>query len=205
MALNSWQINSKYSNYQPSTLFSSTLTTAKPKPHKSKPYSLPASSLFCQISSLTNTKTHPVSHHIALTQTSPIPTLPAPSTVPRKPCKGCELANNSFQPHVHAAECLTTWETPFSLEKKLVESCKYPQEVIDSVNAAMLAGLAPLTKITYVAGLLRWSQYCNLMKIPETDRMPASDILIIGFMGYHLDKVSGSTVKNWLTGLRAWH
>ncbi|KAE9395629.1 DNA breaking-rejoining enzyme, partial [Gymnopus androsaceus JB14] len=80
-----------------------------------------------------------------------------------------------------------------------------PEEVIKAGNAVMLAGLAPSTMTTYAAGLLRWSQYCDLMKIPEVDRMPASDVLIIGFMGFHMGKVSGGTVKNWLAGLRAWH
>ncbi|KAE9401680.1 hypothetical protein BT96DRAFT_991847 [Gymnopus androsaceus JB14] len=35
--------------------------------------------------------------------------------------------------------------------------------------------------------------------------MPASDVLIIGFMGFHMGKVSGGMVKNWLAGLRTWH
>lgn len=80
----------------------------------------------------------------------------------------------------------------------------FPQSVIDLGNT-MLAGLAPLTMTTYAAGLLRWSQYCDLRKIPEMDRMPVSDILIIGFMGHHMGKVLSGTVKNWLAGLHAWH
>ncbi|KAE9384888.1 hypothetical protein BT96DRAFT_1094218 [Gymnopus androsaceus JB14] len=35
--------------------------------------------------------------------------------------------------------------------------------------------------------------------------MPASEDLIIGFVGFHIGNVSGSSVKGWLAGLRAWH
>jgi hypothetical protein len=35
--------------------------------------------------------------------------------------------------------------------------------------------------------------------------MPAGEELITGFIGFHLGKVSGDSVKNWLSGLCAWH
>jgi hypothetical protein len=43
------------------------------------------------------------------------------------------------------------------------------------------------------------------MGISEDDRMPASDRLIIGFIGHHSGKVSGKTIGNWLSGIRLWH
>lgn len=189
--------------YPPSTLFSVTTTLSKPTlpPRKIKPDPFPLHPfpLF---------GLHPTNSHTPKTppaNTQPIPTAPEASTAPRKPHKGRELTESSLRPRVRAAERLSTWETPFSLEKKSAELAKFPREVIDSGNTVMLAGLAPSTMTTYAAGLLRWSQYCDSMNISEEDRMPASDILIIGFMGFHMGKVSGSTVKNWLAGLRAWH
>ncbi|KAJ3913316.1 hypothetical protein F5877DRAFT_83931 [Lentinula edodes] len=43
------------------------------------------------------------------------------------------------------------------------------------------------------------------MGISEDDRMPASDRLIIGFIGHYAGKVSGKSISNWLSGLRLWH
>ncbi|THU92467.1 hypothetical protein K435DRAFT_603684, partial [Dendrothele bispora CBS 962.96] len=61
------------------------------------------------------------------------------------------------------------------------------------------------TKETYAAGLLRFHQYCDHFRISEDLRMPADKTLVAGFIGFYMGKVSGSTVNNWLSGLKLWH
>ncbi|KAJ3820815.1 hypothetical protein F5880DRAFT_1668389 [Lentinula raphanica] len=35
--------------------------------------------------------------------------------------------------------------------------------------------------------------------------MPASITLVLGFIGHYMGTVSGSTIRSWLSGIRAWH
>ncbi|KAJ7652617.1 hypothetical protein B0H17DRAFT_1214879 [Mycena rosella] len=54
----------------------------------------------------------------------------------------------------------------------------------------MLLGLDEGTRSNYGAGLLRFTQFCDVLAIREEARMPASA---------HL------TLNNWLAGLKTWH
>ncbi|KAE9389717.1 DNA breaking-rejoining enzyme, partial [Gymnopus androsaceus JB14] len=109
------------------------------------------------------------------------------------------------RPNIRAKDRLHAWQTPFSIEKRLTNSSIFPPEIIELGDKAVFAGLADSTKQSYGAGPLRWNQFCDQMSIPESLRMPANETLIIAFIGFHMGKVSGSCVKNWLSGLRAWH
>ncbi|KAJ3831531.1 hypothetical protein F5878DRAFT_549431, partial [Lentinula raphanica] len=70
---------------------------------------------------------------------------------------------------------------------------------------AVSAGLADSTKTSYGAGILRFNQFCDLMGVAETLRMPADKTLIIGFVGHHMGSKSGSCIKSWLSAIQAWH
>src|SRR5438309_2165855 len=65
--------------------------------------------------------------------------------------------------------------------------------------------LAPATKITYAAGILRFNKFCNLWNVDEKARMPASPVLLMAFVGQVRGHYAGSTVCSWLAGIRAWH
>ncbi|KAJ7602676.1 hypothetical protein FB45DRAFT_1046703 [Roridomyces roridus] len=56
-----------------------------------------------------------------------------------------------------------------------------------------------------VAGLLHFTQFCNRLRIPERDRMPASRALLSGFVAEAAGTCTGKCIRNWLNGLRAWH
>ncbi|KAJ3764900.1 hypothetical protein FB446DRAFT_517515 [Lentinula raphanica] len=70
---------------------------------------------------------------------------------------------------------------------------------------AVSAGLADSTKTSSGAGILRFNQFCDLMGVAETLRMPADETLIIGFVGHHMGSKSGSCIKSWLSAIQAWH
>lgn len=61
------------------------------------------------------------------------------------------------------------------------------------------------TRSAYGAGLLRFNQFCNKEEIPESRRMPASDILLGAFISEYSGARSGSAIRNWLSGLHLWH
>lgn len=157
------------------------------------------------------------SHHIPNLPTSStssastqnrIPNTITPSTsssFARKPQKGREINNNSFRPHVKADERLQKWTTPYSLEQRSYNLSKFPKAIIDAGDDIVATAFAPGSKTTYAAGLLRFNQFCDKFNIDERDRMPVHEILLIGFIGHNRGQQSGKTMKNWLSGLKAWH
>jgi hypothetical protein len=92
--------------------------------------------------------------------------------------------------------------TPF------LSTCKWPLPFhLTSLNPPLkqFMALTPATKSTYGAGLLRFTQFCDKYKIPESDWMPASFLLLVAFISEHVGSVSGKTIRGWLSGLKAWH
>lgn len=69
----------------------------------------------------------------------------------------------------------------------------------------MLISIEVKTCENYGAGLLRFHQYCNLRKIPESLCMLAPDHLLALFITSWAGKVAGSTIQNWLAGIHFWH
>lgn len=136
---------------------------------------------------------------------SQIPVQPPDAPKGRKPQKGRELLNNKFRPHVLAARRLDSWSSPYAVTRKLELSSSLPAPIIANADKAMLAGIAPPTKSTYGAGLLRFAQFCDKFNIAEDSRIPASEVLIAGFIGHYMGSISGKTVKGWLSALRLWH
>lgn len=58
---------------------------------------------------------------------------------------------------------------------------------------------------TYGTGLLTFHVYCDTKAIPELQRAPASPILISAFVSALAGTYSGSAIKNYVYGVRAWH
>ncbi|KAJ3756352.1 hypothetical protein EV360DRAFT_48092, partial [Lentinula raphanica] len=105
---------------------------------------------------------------------------------------------------VRASQRIYTWTSPWAIKHREALADLLPSAVLDDADSVMKKSFAPNTLTSYAAGPLRFTQYCDLRNIPEDQRMPASEILIAGFVGYHCGKVSGSCIKNWLSGLKAW-
>ncbi|KAF8236853.1 hypothetical protein L208DRAFT_1250349 [Tricholoma matsutake] len=69
----------------------------------------------------------------------------------------------------------------------------------------MLFSLDKNTCSSYGTGLLQFTQYCNLLCIPDSDHMPASKVLLSSFSASAAGSVSESALNNWLAGLQFWH
>ncbi|KAI6038090.1 hypothetical protein EDC04DRAFT_3025768 [Pisolithus marmoratus] len=61
------------------------------------------------------------------------------------------------------------------------------------------------TKAVYGAGLLVFHVFCDNNNIPDTACCPATADLIIAFIASCAGAYAGSTVSNYVTGLKAWH
>ncbi|KAJ3971832.1 hypothetical protein EV361DRAFT_785643, partial [Lentinula raphanica] len=109
------------------------------------------------------------------------------------------------RPNVRAAERLNAWTSPFAENQKLSNSLKLPKHILVATQSLIADSFADQTKSSYAAGLLRYHQFCDRENIPDEMRMPATDLLIAGFVASYAGSVSGSTIRSWLLGIRAWH
>ena len=143
--------------------------------------------------------------------TLPSPNLPTTTTLsimtrkPRKPRPDRILASSPFRPRVMAADRLFSWRTPYGLSHDESLLAELPPALVESAKMSITGALAPSSKSTYGAGLLRFSQFCDRWQISEGSRMPASYALLCAFIGNHKGTTSGRTIKSWLSGIRAWH
>ncbi|KIY52607.1 DNA breaking-rejoining enzyme, partial [Fistulina hepatica ATCC 64428] len=114
------------------------------------------------------------------------------------------IASSPFRPSCPASEHIFRWKSPAALQ--LDEMLRQDSELIRlGYWTNLQEAYAEATCSTYGMGLLRFHQFCDRCGIPESRRMPADIHLLAGFIGCWSNKQSGSTLSNWLAGLRAWH
>ncbi|KIY53653.1 DNA breaking-rejoining enzyme, partial [Fistulina hepatica ATCC 64428] len=114
------------------------------------------------------------------------------------------IAASPFRPSCPASERIFRWKSPAAVQ--LDNTLRHDSDLIRlGYWANLQQAYAEATRSTYGAGLLRFHQFCDRCNIPESRRMPADIHLLAGFIGCWSSKQSGSTLTNWLAGLRAWH
>lgn len=126
-------------------------------------------------------------------------------TKPRKPAKGREITQSAFRPHVAAADRLFVWRTPFGDASDARLAAELPPELADTARLSIMGALAINTRNSYGAGLTRFTQFCDAWDIPEPSRMPASYALLCAFIGANRGSTPGGTLKQWMSGIRAFH
>ncbi|KAJ3990582.1 hypothetical protein F5050DRAFT_1813886, partial [Lentinula boryana] len=129
-------------------------------------------------------------HNGTVMQIPPLALCPAPC----KSQKGRSIQNNQFRPNVRAADQLNAWSSPYAIRQRELLSKQLPNHIINDAFNIAEEGLSGPTKVNYAAGLLCFNQFCNKENIPEDDRMPASEILLAGFVGAFAGTVSGRTI-----------
>jgi len=125
--------------------------------------------------------------------------------VARTPQTGREIIHNSFRPRVAAADRLFGWDTPFGIQHREQLAKSLPPPLAEAALMSIRGALAPNSKSTYAAGILRFNQFCDKYGISEEDRMPASYALLCAFIAEYKGRQSGNTIKGWLSGLRSFH
>ena len=70
-----------------------------------------------------------------------------------------------------------------------------PLPLAKATFMSIRGALAPSSKITYAAGILRFNQFCDKYGINEEDRMPASYALLCAFIAEY---------KGWLSGIHSF-
>ncbi|KAJ3851254.1 hypothetical protein EV368DRAFT_27306, partial [Lentinula lateritia] len=110
-----------------------------------------------------------------------------------------------LRPNVNSTDRILAWTSPWSIEKKRQDLESIPLHILQQAEQITASGLTSQTKSNYAAGLLHWHQFCDRESIPKPMRMLASEVIITGFVGAHAGNIPGSTIRSWLSGIRAWH
>lgn len=129
--------------------------------------------------------------------------LPCSRPAARKARAGSTITSNPLRPHVPAGDRIFAWDTPYARRHRA--SLSMPLRLAKATLATVLAGLAHSTRSTYGAGILRFTQFCDLEGVSEEARMPASYSLLCAFLSSMVGKVSDASMRSYLAGVRAWH
>jgi hypothetical protein len=127
------------------------------------------------------------------------------AALPRRPRKHNKISTSMLRPHVLASDRLLQWSTPYSIAFRKRAALFVPPASHKRLFEVMTLSLDKNTRNGYGAGLLRFNQFCDLLVIPEENRMPASELLLTLFVTDAAGRVSDSTINTWLAALHFWH
>jgi len=112
-----------------------------------------------------------------------------------------------LQPHVLARDRLIQWK-PLASRDTVDEqgrSTNLTSADLSRILDVMSLGWGENTLEVYGSGLLIFHVFCDQKQIPEDQQAPASPLLIALFISTIAGAYSGSTIANYLYGVRAWH
>ncbi|OJA14702.1 hypothetical protein AZE42_13052, partial [Rhizopogon vesiculosus] len=125
--------------------------------------------------------------------------------LPRHPRKDAVITPSSYHPHVLASERVLLWTTPHGLNFQHDLEQLFPKSIVLKMFFVMIQSLDEDTCSNYGAGLLRFTQFCDNLHIPESECMPASADLLSAFLSNAASTISSSTANSWMAGLHYWH
>lgn len=111
-----------------------------------------------------------------------------------------------LRPHCLAGERLKLWQPagsshPAGHGSGFTLSDEDVDRIINIMNVSWSKG----TRETYGAGLLVYHVFCDMRQLPEAQRAPAAQPLILAFISSLAGSYSGSTLSNYVCSVRAWH
>lgn len=73
------------------------------------------------------------------------------------------------------------------------------------IRTAIQRSLAPSTHLSYQSAIRIFNIFCDREKIPTHRRTPTPEPLLCAFAADGINQLSGSTIKNRIAALKAWH
>ncbi|KAF8797483.1 hypothetical protein BYT27DRAFT_7018258, partial [Phlegmacium glaucopus] len=107
-----------------------------------------------------------------------------------------------LRPHCLARDRLRLWKPAPSVHSRHSNA---QQEDIDHIFDVMSNAWADSTRESYSAGILVYHVHCDKRAVPEESRAPTSQPIITSFIASLAGSYSGSTISNYVHGIRAWH
>lgn len=76
---------------------------------------------------------------------------------------------------------------------------------LEKIKKALEEAYAPSTRSTYGTGLLIFHIFCDHKDIQEEHRAPVDPTVLSSFISTLVGTYGGSTIRNYVYGIRAWH
>jgi hypothetical protein len=109
-----------------------------------------------------------------------------------------------LRPHVLAKERLRLWR-PLVGQSSLGSGLPMADGELVRILNVLSNAWAEGTAESYGSGLLSFHVFCDSKTVPEAVRAPASPSLVAGYISTFAGFLSGSTISNYVSGVRAWH
>ena len=109
------------------------------------------------------------------------------------------------RPHVLASERLQRWLPMNGRESTRTVPSSLTAADVQQISVVIGKSWEESTLTAYGSGLLNYHVFCDQKGIPEEERAPASPTLIGAFIASIAGTYSGSTIDNYVYGIRAWH
>ena len=93
----------------------------------------------------------------------------------------------------------------FPSERPHWQCSRSPRAVFHRIHEVISFAWTNSTKETYGTRLLAFHVFCDAKNIPEADRAPTNNTIIAAFLASLAGFYSGSTITNYLCGIKAWH
>jgi len=132
----------------------------------------------------------------------PARSVPTPAKI-RLPKPNERIRPSPLRPDVPAADRLFAWKTSYSCMTSA--STGLPSSITELASSSMRNTWAPATLTSYGAGIKKFILFCERHQVEEDFIMPASYLLLSAFIKEHSGTVSHLAIKNWMSGLKAWH
>jgi hypothetical protein len=105
-------------------------------------------------------------------------------------------------PHCLARDCLRLWiPSPAVLSRHSETEGAELERVFNVMSNAWAESICE----SYSSGILVYHVYCDMRGLPEELRAPACQSNIASFITSLAGSYSGSTISNYVCGIRTWH
>lgn len=133
--------------------------------------------------------------------------LPSPrlSGVTNKYPSNLTLISSPLRPACQAAVRLRTWTPARPIITANPNRPTFSIEDQERVKDLLANAWQDSTKISYASGLLTYHVFCDRKNVGELARAPASTDLIVAFISTLAGSLAGSTINNYVSGIRTWH
>ena len=117
-------------------------------------------------------------------------------------CKSLVPLPSPLRLHCPANQRLRLWRPLVPRDQR---SSQVSDEDLKRIQDIMAHAWELDTHATYASSLLNFMVFCDQKNIPEKDRAPASQLLIMSFISTLAAAYSGSAISNYVYGVWAWH
>jgi hypothetical protein len=114
-------------------------------------------------------------------------------------------APSPLRPTCPSTDRLRLWKPLQPFTNAIPHSSLPNEEERERIKDLLTNAWRESTRASYATGLLTYHVFCDEKGIDEVARAPASTDLIISFISAAAGSLAGSTINNYVCGIRTWH